>query len=345
MNRGLRAVEVLCLLCQDVSFCKDILQIGTHRLLHMANRARRMQMSRPNEHDPVRSRALDIQLTIIECVNRTTATRPQADPPPGNTRTPLRGWSVETTWQWILQTMLALNSISAQQRPHKTYMNYAAGLRTLQHLLTFESHLTTQQRENAWLLLGRGEIPELHAHLICSQLQELEGNVVVGMATVLEGHTQALSLVSRQRASTDEVRYRSLGLLDTICPRGWVRDKEAMGNMPRWIHEQTGVGQWDFPNLMKFEINVMSGQPLQPGTMDEWNALPTEIWAPINCPLPNLLHILLQHHPLGSLPEFRDNSMMALQQRSPQGIFLGPHFFNHGDTHEDSKSRQISHLI
>jgi hypothetical protein len=60
MNRGLRAVEVLCLLCQDVSFCKDILEIGTHRLLQTADRAQRMQMSRPNEHDPVRSRALDI---------------------------------------------------------------------------------------------------------------------------------------------------------------------------------------------------------------------------------------------------------------------------------------------
>ena len=55
MNRGLRAVEVLCLLCQDFSFCKDILEIGTHRLLQTADKARRMQMSRPDEHDPVRS--------------------------------------------------------------------------------------------------------------------------------------------------------------------------------------------------------------------------------------------------------------------------------------------------
>jgi len=158
MNRGLRAVEVLCLLCQDLSFCKDILEIGTHRLLHTVDKARRMQMYR-NEHDPVRSRALDIQLTIIECVNRTTATRPLADPQPGVTREPLRGWSVETTWQWILQTMLALKSISVQPRPHRTRSNYAAGLRALHHFLTFESHLTTQQRENAWLLLGREECP------------------------------------------------------------------------------------------------------------------------------------------------------------------------------------------
>jgi len=220
MNSCLRAVEVLCLLCQDLSFCKDILEIGTHRLLQTADRARRMQMSRPNEHDPIRSRALDIQLTIIECVNRTTATRPQADPPPGNTRAPLRGWSVEITWQWILQTMLALKSISAQQRPHRTNINYAAGLRTLHHLLTIEFHLTTQQRVNAWLLLGREEISELYAHFICAQLQEIDGNAVVGMATVLEGHTQALSRVSRQPTATEDVIYRSLGLLDIICPRG-----------------------------------------------------------------------------------------------------------------------------
>jgi len=192
MNHGLWAVEVLCLLCQDFSFCWDVLEIGTHRLLQTADKARRMQMSRPDEYDPVRSRALDIQLTIIECVNRTTATRPQADPQPGSSRASLRGWSVETTWQWILQTMLALKSISAQQRPHRTNINYAAGLRTLHHLLTIESHLTTQQRENAWLLLGREEIPDLYAYLICSHLQELDGNAVIGMATVLEGHTQAL---------------------------------------------------------------------------------------------------------------------------------------------------------
>jgi len=168
-----------------------------------------MQIFR-NEHDPVRSRALDIQLTIIECVNRTTATRPLADPQPGVTREPLRGWMVETTWQWILQTMLALKSISVQPRPHRTQRDYAAGLRALHHFLTIESHLTTQQRENAWLLLGREEVPELYAHLICSQLQELGGNAVVGMATVLEGQTQALSVVSRQPTATEDVLYQSL---------------------------------------------------------------------------------------------------------------------------------------
>jgi len=277
INRGLRAVEVLCLLCQDFSFCKDILDTGTHRLLQTADKARKMQMSRTDKYDPVRSRALDIQLGIIECVQRTTATRPQADPQPGSYNTPLQGWTVETTWNWTLQTMLALKSITAQQRPYRTNINYAAGLHTLHHLLTIESHLTNQQRENAWLLLGREEIPNLYAHLICSHLQELDGNVVVGMATVLEGHTQAVSQVSRQPTATEDIIYRCLDFLDIICPRGWSRDKEATGEMPRWIHEQTGAGQWDFPNLMKFETTVLSGQPLQPSTMEEWSTFPRPI--------------------------------------------------------------------
>ena len=335
MHRSLLTVEVICLLCQDFSFRNEILEIGTDRLLLSADRARKMQMFRPDKYDPARSRALDIQLTIIECVNRLTATRPRADPQPGELRAPSRDWSVETTWQWTLQTMLSLQSIFAQQRPHRTNNNYAAVLHALHHLLTIESHLTTHQWENAWLLLGREEIPDLYAHLICSQLQELEGNAVISMADVLERHTQALSLISRQLTVTEDIIFRCLGLLDIICPRGWVRDKEATGDMPRWIHVQTGAGQRDFPNLMIFEINVMSGQPLLPSTMGEWNAFSRKLWAPLNCPLPTLTHIILQHHPLGSLPEFRNNSMIALQQRSPQGPFLGPHLFNSGDTHED----------
>jgi len=173
MNLGLRAAEVLCLLCQDSSFCDDILDTGTHRLMQTADKARKMQMSRPDKYDPVRSRALDIQLAVIECVKRMTVPRQQADPQPGINRTLLRGWTVEATWNWTLQTMLALKSITIQQRPYRTNINYAAGLQTLYHLLTIESHLTTQQRENSWFLLGREEIPDLYTHLICSDFQDV----------------------------------------------------------------------------------------------------------------------------------------------------------------------------
>jgi len=124
-----------------------------------------------------------------------------------------------------------------------------------------------------------------------------------------------------------------------------MRDKEATGDMPRWIHQQTGAGQWDFPNLMKFETTIMSGQPLHPSTMDDWSSKATASWAPINCNVDTLLRILLQNHPLGSLSEFRKNSMISLQQRSPHGTTLAPHFFNQGDTKGERKSRKISHLI
>jgi len=96
---------------------------------------------------------------------------------------------------------------------------------------------------------------------------------------------------------------------------------------------------------MKFDTTIMSGQPLKPSTMEDWSTKARASWAPINCNVETLLHILLQHHPLGSLSEFRNNSMIALQQRSPHGTTLGPHFFNQGDTIDERKSRKISHLI
>ena len=40
------------------------------------------------------------------------------------------------------------------------------GLHTLHHLMTIESHLTTQQKEDAWFLLGREEIPDLYANIL-----------------------------------------------------------------------------------------------------------------------------------------------------------------------------------
>jgi len=89
----------------------------------------------------------------------------------------------------------------------------------------------------------------------------------------------------------------------------------------------------------------MQGQPRQPSTMDVWSNRARTSWAPINCNMETLLHIVLQQHPLGSLTEFCNNSMVALQQHSPQGTTLTPHFLNHEDTESERKSRKISHLI
>jgi len=214
---------------------------------------------------------------------------------------------------------------------------YSTGLHTLHHLILIESNLTTQQKEDAWLLLGRDEIPDLHAHLICAQLYDTDRSASLVMAAVLEGHTQAVYRISRDDTVNDDTIYLSLSLLDIMCPRGWIRDREATEDMPRSIHELTGAGQWDFPNLLKLEVTTMQGQPLQPSEMDDWSSMAIKSWAPINCTMESLLHILLQQHPLGSLTEFRNNSMVALQQHSPQGTTLTPHFFNHGDTEGEKK--------
>jgi len=57
----------------------------------------------------------------------------------------------------------------------------------------------------------------------------------------------------------------------------------------------------------------MQGQPLQPSKIDDWSSMTIKSWAPINCTMETLLHILHQQHPPGSLTEFRNNSMVALQ--------------------------------
>jgi len=160
------------------------------------------------------------------------------------------------------------------------------------------------------------------------------------MVAILEGHTQALSRISRDATANDDTVYLSLSLLDIMCPRGWRRDREAIDDMPRWTHERTGAGQWDFPNLMEFVVTTKHGHPLQPSKMDDWSST-GKIWAHLNCTMETLTHLLLQQHPLGSLTDFRNNSMVALQQHSPQGIALLPHFFNYGDTEGDIKSRSL----
>jgi len=95
---------------------------------------------------------------------------------------------------------------------------------------------------------------------------------------------------------------------------------------------------------MEFVVTTRHGQPLQPNTMDDWDNT-TKTWAPMNCTMETLTHLLLEQHPLGSLSEFRKHSMVALQQHSPQGLVMTPHFFNYGDTEVDTKNRRISHLI
>jgi len=195
--------------------------------------------------------------------------------------------------------MLAIKSLPTENLG-KPRVNHGTGLYTLHHLLMRGSCLTIQQRKNAWFRLGREEIPDLYAHLICAQLHETDRNAVVRMAAVLEGHTQAISRASRDQTADYQIICLSLSLLDMICPPGWIRDKEAAGDMPRWTHQRTGAGQWDFPNLMKLGTTIMSGQPMQSSTMEDWSNKATASWVPIN----SNVDTLLKNHPLGSLSEF-----------------------------------------
>jgi len=82
-------------------------------------------------------------------------------------------------------------------------------------------------------------------------------------------HTQAISRISRDVTANEDTIYLSLSLLDIICPRRWIRDREATDDMPRCIHELTGAGQWDFPNLMEFVVTTMQGQPQQNGRLEQ----------------------------------------------------------------------------
>jgi len=343
LYQGLREIMILSHLCQDYSYCCDVFNTPNHSLLTIVDNARLLQIDKIAGATRIGNVAQSIQFFCIDCVKFRTMPRPD-DPQYGMLMSPNLGWKIETTWNWLLQTMLAIKSLPTENLG-KPRVNHGTGLYTLHHLLMRGSCLTIQQRKNAWFILGREEIPDLYAHLICAQLHDTDRNAVVGMAAVLEGHTQAISRASRDQTADYQIICLSLSLLDMICPRGWIRDKEAAGDMPRWIHQRTGAGQWDFPNLMKFGTTIMSGQHLQSSTMDDWSSKATASWAPINSNVDTLLRILLQNHPLGSLSEFRKNSMISLQQRSPHGTTLTPHFFNQGDIKSGRKSRKISHLI
>ena len=102
--------------------------------------------------------------------------------------------------------MLAIKFLPTDN-PRTSGVHYGTGLYTLHHLLTRRSCLTNQQSKNAWFILGRGEIPDLYAHLICAQLHDTDRNAVVGMAAVLEGHTQAIDILGQQRPDSRPSNY------------------------------------------------------------------------------------------------------------------------------------------
>jgi len=348
MGLAKQAVGILLRLSQEYSYGNDILSTSPHNILTIADNTRLLQVFTQDKNDPIRKLSQDIKYDFIGCIKYITTPSYKDDTPHSRARMSSRtGWKTETTWNWLLQIMLALNLLPDGHLLVKKYQQdrHLMGLHTLYNLILIESDLTIQQRRTAWLLLGQEEIPDLYAPLMCTHFDDTARGTLLAMAAILEGHTQAVSRVGRDGTSSEEAIYSSLSLLDTMCPLGWKRDREAVGNMPIWIHETTGAGQRDFPNIISLDVITLHGQPLCPSTMEDWNSTAVKSWAPINSNMETLLHILLQQHPLGSLAEFRNNTMVVLQQQSPQGKPLEPHLFNCGDTDSEKKRRKISHLI
>jgi len=114
------------------------------------------------------------------------------------------------------------------------------------------------------------------------------------MDNKLEGHTQAVSRISRNGTTGEDITLLSLSLLDTMCPPGWKRDSKVSRNMPTWKHTTTRAGQRDFPNIIPLDVIIRNGQPRHFSTMDDWNSTAAKIWAPINSNMDTLLKILLQ---------------------------------------------------
>jgi len=191
LYQGLREIMILSHLCQDYNYCYDVFNTPNHSLLTIVDNARLLQIDIIAGATRIGNTAQSIQFFCIDCVKFRTMPRPD-DSQYGILMSPDLGWKIQTTWNFLLQTMLTIKSLPTENLG-KPRVNHGTGLYTLHHLLMRGSCLTIQQRKNAWFILGREEIPDLYAHLICAQLHDTDRNAVVGMTAVLEGHTQAIS--------------------------------------------------------------------------------------------------------------------------------------------------------
>jgi len=103
---ALHAIQILCLLSQEYSYGYDILSTKPHTLRTIANNTRLIQMARPDRENHIRRLSQDIQFPVIDCIKNITTPRPQDDPLHIGARMSSRpGWNVETTWNWLLQTI------------------------------------------------------------------------------------------------------------------------------------------------------------------------------------------------------------------------------------------------
>ena len=96
-------------LSQEYSYGNDILSTRPHNFLTIADNARLMQMVIPDQGNQIRRGSQDIQFLVIECIKYITTPRLEDNTLHTGARMSSRpGWNIETTWNWLLQTMLAL---------------------------------------------------------------------------------------------------------------------------------------------------------------------------------------------------------------------------------------------
>jgi len=114
LYHGLRAIMILCHLCQDYSYCCDVFNTPNHSLLIIVDNARLLQIDKIVGANHIGTVAQSIQFFCIDCVKFMTT--PRLD---DSQYAMLMGWGIETTWNWLLQTMLALKSLPTTYRPGK----------------------------------------------------------------------------------------------------------------------------------------------------------------------------------------------------------------------------------
>ena len=132
-------MRILRRLSQDQNYGNDILGTKPHNLLTISDNTRLIQMSRPGRGNQIRLLAQDIQFSAIDCIKFIFTLRPESDPPHTEGRLSVRpGWNIETTWNWLLQTMLALKLLHADDTPGRLGDRYKTGLQTLHQLILID---------------------------------------------------------------------------------------------------------------------------------------------------------------------------------------------------------------
>jgi len=141
LSQGLLAMTTLRQLCQDYTYCSEVFNAPNHSLLTIVDNVRLLQTDIITGSTRIGIVAQSIQFAGIACVK--FRTRPRPDDPQGMSISPDRDWKIETTWKWLLQTMLAIK-ILPTDNPRTAGVHYGTGLYTLHHLLTRRSCLTNQ---------------------------------------------------------------------------------------------------------------------------------------------------------------------------------------------------------